>query len=217
MQRIIFSVISLFVLSSCSRQKENFSEIKIQAPSSKLGVFAALPPGRIACYGVSVKGSGISGTPGTTCKPEAGAFLGFVGDGQTIQGQVEKGSGRKFDVYLYLQGAGETASCSSIGSFSSVRPDRLYLIGSVNNITLEKPTETINIPTTFPGEANNLYAQNSYPTSCLPTTTSPGSSYQISADYRTVTGTGYKMHARAGRVNDGPMLTGTGYILRVKE
>lgn len=217
MQRIVFALISLFVLSSCTRQAEKFSDIVIEAPSSKMGIFAALPSGRVACYGVSVKGTGITGTPSTTCKPAAGTFLGFVASGQTIQGQVEKGPQRQFDVYLYLQGTGENIPCASIGSFSSVRPDRLYLIGSVSNITLEKPTETVNIPTTFPGESFNLYAQNSYPTSCIPTSISPASSYQISIDYKTAAAGGYILHGRAGRTNSGVTLTGSGYILKVKE
>jgi len=217
MQRIVFAMVSLFVLSSCTRQADKFSEIVIDAPSSKLGAFAALPPGRVACYGVSVKGSGIPLAPSSTCKPAAGAFLGFVASGQTIQGQVEKGTQRQLDVYLYLQGAGENAPCNTIGSFGSVRPDRLYLIGSVSNITLAKDTETVTIPTTFPGESQNLYAQNSYPSSCIPTTIASASSYQVSLDYKTASAGGYILHGRAGRTNNGVTLTGSGYILKVKE
>lgn len=216
MQRIVFAMVSLFVLSSCTRQADKFSEIVIDAPSSN-GVFATIPAGRVACYGVSVKGSGIPLAPSSSCKPSAGAFLGFVASGQTIQGQVEKGTQRQIDVYLYLQGTGENAPCNTIGSFSSVRPDRLYLIGTLNNITLEKDTETVNIPTTFPGEAQNLYAQNSYPSSCIPTTIAAASSYQVSIDYKTASAGGYILHGRAGRTNNGATLTGTGYILKVKE
>lgn len=211
-----FILFLIFVAGACTRQQEGFSTIKIQAPS-KNGTFAAIPSGRVACYGVNVTGTGITGTPESTCKPASGTFLGFAESGAAIQGQVAKGKARKIDVYLYLQGVSENIPCASIAPFVTARPDKLYLIGSVPSIDLEKETETVNISTTFPGEGSSLYVTNSYPGSCLPTPVNVASNYQISPAYGVSTGGGYVVHARVGRTTDGVVLTGSGIILKVKE
>lgn len=206
---------SFLVFLSCTREAKEFSTITIKAPSSKLGTFAALPGGRVACYTVSVKGSGISGSPASTCKPAAGTVFSFAAEGASIQGQVTRGTERSIDVYLYLQAVGENIPCSSL-NFHTLRSDRLYLIGSVSGLNFSKDVETVDIPTTFPGESQSLYTVNSYPVSCLPTSGGV-SNYQISSSFGTATGSGYILQGRVGRPTAGGTLTGSGIILKLRE
>ena len=210
-------LIAFVFLEGCSRKQEGFSNIRIQAPSSKIGSFATIPANRIACYGVSVRGSGITPNAATSCRPETGVVLGFVPDSGVLQGQVPKGTNRTFDVYLYLQAVGQNDPCPSMTNFSSLGSDKIYHIGTTTNINLEADNQTVDIVTTFPGEALNIVVQNSYPSTCIPTVTSGLAGYQVSTAAGTATGAGYILQGKVGRANSGETLTGTGIILKVKE
>lgn len=218
--RLLISFTIFLSLMGCSRKQEGLSSISIQMPAmhGKVGALASLPAGRVACYGVTIRGAGIPGIGANSCHPELGLNLGFVLAGETLQAEVAKGTGRTFDVYLYLQPAGENNPCPNMGSaFTTLSSQNLYKIGTLASVNLEKDVETISITTTFLGEASHLYAQNSYSPSCLPVVTAPKSGFQISASKATATGAGYILKGRVGRVVDGPELSGTGYKLKVKE
>jgi hypothetical protein len=218
--RLLISLTILLSLIGCSRKQAGLSNISIQMPNlqGKVGSLGAtLPAGRVACYGVSIRGSGITGVPANACHPELGMTLGFVAAGASLQAQVLKGSDRIFDVYLYLQPTGQNTPCPTMGGFSSLSPDNLYLIGNLPNVNLAKETETITIPITFNGVATNLYSQNSYPTSCLPPPISNVRGYQISSVESLATGAGYKLRGRVGRVVSGDELTGGSLKLRINK
>lgn len=207
------------MLSACARQPEGYSVVRLATPTaSKIGALAAVPAGRTLCYGVSIKGSGIASTPATSCKPEVGTLLGFVGPNGELKGEVLKGDARTFDVFLWVQKAGDNLPCpAGVAGLASIPSNQLYLLGSVPNIKLALDSETVSIPTTYPGDANHLAQINSYPSSCSPSLVASASAYQISTAEGVVTGAGYILQGRVGRVTDGPILTGAGIKLRVKE
>jgi hypothetical protein len=218
--RLFISFTIFLSLVGCSRKQEGLSSISIKMPAvhGKVGALTALPAGRVACYGVSIRGSGISGIPSNSCHPELGQTLGFVAAGETLQASVPKGAGRTFDVYLYLEPSGESNPCPNMGnSFTALSSQNLYLIGTLPSVDLVKETETITITTTYPGDANHLFAQNSYAPSCLPVVAANKSGYQISTSQATATGAGYILQGRVGRSMSGPELTGTGLKLKLKE
>lgn len=220
MRTTLISFTIFLSLMGCSRKPMELSKVSIEMPSvhGKVGALAALPVGRVACYGVSISGSGINSIPASTCAPALGATFGFVPAGGTLYAEVSKGTSRTFDVYLYLQPTGENNPCPNMGSaFANLSSQNLYNIGTLASVNLEKDVENITITTTYPGDANHLYAVNAYSSSCLPVVTAPRSGYQISSSMGVTTGTGYILQGRVGRVVNGPELTGTGYKLRLKE
>lgn len=225
MQRFKYYIlisISILMVEGCTRNPKGYTKVQFQTSSSTasgvVGTMATLPAGRVPCYGVSIKGSGISNSmAATSCRPEIGMRLGFVGEGGILQGDVLKGPDRTFEVYLYLQPTGQNNACPSMASFSTIPVSQLYFLGSVSNVKLEKEAETITIATTFPGEAQNLVAQNSYSASCNSNAVAGASNYQIATSTGHATGTGYILQGRVGRVNNGTILIGTGIQLRVKD
>lgn len=213
---LIISV-SLF---GCDRPVDGKStRIRIQAPEAygKVGALST-PAGRKACYGVSISGEGINGTPASNCSPQTGQVVGFVEAGKEIQASVNKGSGRKVELYVLLKAAGDNTACPSMtGAFSAHQLLNTYLVGSVSNLNLDSDEVVVEITASFPGEANHLAAQMALPATCTASIQqSYRSGFRVTAGRETLTGTGLILKARAGSTLESKELTGTGYILKVK-
>jgi len=218
--RLLISFTIFLSLIGCSRKQEGLSSISIQMPAmhGKVGALASLPVGRVACYGVAIRGPGITGVGATNCHPELGMSLGFVAAGGTLQAEVPKGNSRTFDVYLYLHPTGVTAPCPNmITAFTTLSSQNLYKIGSLPSVTLEKDVEVITIPTTYPGDSNHLYAQNSYPSSCLPAAgPTPKNGFQISSSKDVSTdGATYTLYGRVGRAVESKEVSNGSFKLKV--
>ncbi len=222
--RLCFKFISLlclgFLISSCNRpqaEDDERSVISIQAPQSKIGSLSVIPSTRKACFGVNISAADIEAPKKKECSPGLSLFAGFVEAGANLELEVPRGSGRKIDLYLYLQKSGENNPCPQMSTyFSQSDLGQLYFLGSTENISLTKSVETVTITANFPGESQNLFQQLSLPASCV-TSTSPSSNNsgaRIFVGSGVSVGSGMKLYGRVGSTYHVQELTGSGIKLK---
>jgi hypothetical protein len=212
-----------FVASACTRAGQDgaSSTLRIQTPTrdqlSKSGVnsFAALPTDRRLCYGVSIRGPGITGFPGNTCAPETGVVSGFVEAGQPLEVFVARGENRTIELYMYTMPVGDLDPCPVMGGRMEGTPLKsTYLVGSKSGVALLNDVETVEITLAFPGLSTSVATQLNVPATCTPgAAPAVYSGYQVSSGVGTANGTGIKLLGRIGRPQSGTTATGAGLIL----
>lgn len=214
--------IILLNISACSRagNKDSHSSLVIQTPTrqqlSKSGVsaFAALPTDRKICYGVSIKGPGIEGFPGSSCAPATGIVGGFVEEGTPLEVFVNRGENRTIELYLFTLPVGSTSACPGMGqNLQGPGLTSTYLIGSKTGVSILNDVETVEITVSFPGLASSVATQMSVPLSCTPGVAPQRSGFRVSTAAGTLTGGGFKLKGRVGQPNSGTLATGSGYKL----
>lgn len=154
--------------ASCTRSlNKTGSTLKISAPNSKLGALVALPAGRTACYGVSVKANDIKGYAGDNCSPATGVIGGYVLDGQTISLSVPSGTGRHIELYMYLKAVGDATACPPMNSkIPATQLVDTYFVGEATNVDTSQPETNVTIEWNHPGDAQNIAVVNGYPAVC---------------------------------------------------
>jgi hypothetical protein len=220
----------LAVQAGCQRGPEGSSKLVIQAPSkvpalasskssqeSSVSSMGLPPSGRKACYGVSVSASDIPSNS-QSCGPDLGIVAGFVEAGGTVEVQVPRGSDRRIQLYLYLEGDGENTPCPAMGrSFSSTLLPRLYLIGEASGVSLQNAVEDVTINASFPGLTMTIAKQLNLPSSCtVAGGTGSSPSRALSSGGGVAAGAGMRLTASVGRPAPGSVATGGGYRLKAK-
>ncbi len=219
---------ALLVLAGCDRgAKKDSSSIVIQAPNAGnpytktggVGALAAMPTDRKVCYGVNVTAPDIAVTAPNECSFRAGLLAGFVEPGATVELSVPKGSGRKVELYAFLQAVGENLPCPVLGP--TLPADKLvstYLVGVAEGINLQGDQVSVSIHASFPGLSQNIAQTLTFPSSCTAGAAPSAAhrSYFVSAATGTATGTGLKLKYRAGGFPGHQVLSGSGIKLIVK-
>lgn len=232
---IAFSL--LMMVGGCGPrpQTQDSSVVSIRAPqsndSSMFQSASPIPSNRKACYGISVSGPGITSVAAQSCSPQTGITAGFVASGGVISASVPRGEGRKIDLYLYLMAEGDNSACFAMGaSFIPSQLDKIYLLGSVSNVTLARDSEEVTIFANFPGVSENIAKQLSFPSSCIVAAPSPDpspsdssppgngldvrSGFRVSSGAQLSTGSGIKLYGRAGNIQKSQIATGSGILLK---
>lgn len=221
MERLLILTIFLSVGAvGCQRKSaDDRTTISIQAPQAEnrqfktggIGALSVMPSDRKACYGVNVTGTGIPTQQGSSCSPVSGVLGGFVEPGGNIEVEVPKGSGRKIELYAYLQGPGENVACPQlVPTLSTAQLQHTYLIGTANDIDANSDVVTVNITASFPGLNTNLAQQLSLPATCAPVIVENPPHSRISNGRQIASSAGYKLIGNIGRpVKSGSATAGT--------
>lgn len=215
----------LLLAVGCSRKSvvDGASRISIVVPAeeafnSKISALAHYEGFRKKCYAVVVSAADIVGGSGNACTPKFGLTAGFVAAGGSVDLEIPNGTGRKFELYMFLQKPGENNPCPVMSSaLSNEQLAQTYLVGVKENIALEGGTVNIEFTENFPGLSQHL-AQQSGVEACKPTTaiaTNPVG-FQMSSAQREAFGANVRLRARAGQVYGSTVLTGSNIKLLVK-
>ncbi len=202
-------------------QKEKLKKAKQNQKQDQLSPLAVLPTDRKLCYGVSISGPGIDKTAASQCSPELSATAGFVEAGGLIEVVIPKGEGRRIELYLFAQKAGENNPCPQMGSvLPATRLKQVYFLGKVEGLSLVKDTEEVEIPITFSGIEQNIAQTLALPSSCLanqdPAVNENHKHFGIYTSSQKSSGAGYKLYGVVGKPTDKKVLTGGGLRLIVK-
>lgn len=205
---------------ACNRngKSDGVSFLTIQTPNMNRIASSHMrnpfPLGKIQCYGISVRGGGISATLPNQCTPETGLLAGFVSSGQTLTAQVPKGISITVDLYLYLAPSGSSCPNMTAPLPDGLAPD-IYLVASVPNVSTANETTTVDIPFTF----NGVNITQSGATSCVaraPSTAIEPAYQKISGGEAVFQSGGIKLKARLGNGPQSAKLSAGGYSLTVK-
>ena len=148
--------------------------------------------------------------PATTCSPKTGVTAGFVAEGGTLSVEVPRGEARMFELYMYLQDAGSTQPCPTLGKkFSAIDLAHVYFMGSTT-VAIRNPVEDITLVASFPGVNQTLATTNSYPAVCMAVAAPTGlPGFHVSNGAGTAVGGGIRLSGAVGKTA-GPVLTGGG-------
>jgi len=195
---ILFSI-SVFLLACQRPQDEGTSKLTLDfsknSNSEKVSSLSnAFPTNRKLCFGVNVLGSGIPES-NPSCSPTLGLVGGFIEDGQILNLQVPRGTGRTIDLYLYSQQLGQP--CPQTTNLNSLNLQLIYKIGSATNVDTSKDETAVKIDAQYPGDASHLASNLSLPASCTSSfAQSPGIKMNLAIG-QAVNGNNYKMKIRA--------------------
>lgn len=202
-------------------QKDKLRKTNQNQKQNQLTTLAALPTDRKLCYGVSISGPGIDKTAASQCSPELSATAGFVEAGGLMEVVIPKGEGRRIELYLFAQKAGENNPCPQMGSVLPLtRLKQVYLLGKVEGLSLLKDVEEVEIPITFSGIEQNITQTLALPSSCLGNQDPDGNEnhkrFGIYTSSQKSLGAGYKLYGVVGKPTDSKVLSGGGFKLIVK-
>ena len=216
----------IFFALGCSRPvSTNSTKITIRAPSSlgKIGAMAAMPAGP-TCYAFNVSGPGISpkfATIGCGSTPIAtgldiGLFSAFVLPGAgDISLEVPQGSGRKIELFAYFPTSGQCDFDKD--HLTKTMLANTYKVGSVENVVIQGTQQIVEITANYPGNANHLAANITFPATCSTASAPSGhGGFHISTGMQEATGTGFKLKARIGSIQGAKTLSNANYKLYVK-
>lgn len=155
----LFCLLSGMACTRPESRDANSSKIMINIPQGMNGLSAqgsALPSDKKACYGVKVKGPGITSLP-QVCGADLGLYSGFVEAGGSFSFDLPKGDNRSFELIIHLVGL--TESCPAwdekFGSYLN-QLQSTYSAGKTEGVSIKNPEETISITMNFPGVANHI-------------------------------------------------------------
>jgi hypothetical protein len=157
------------VAAACSRDSgggsaKDQSSISIKMPSrnelaqSLISQNVTLPSDKRVCYGIHVSGSDIPvALPATSCHGNFSQTAGFVAEGESITMSINKGSGRIFELYVYLTELGSTCpSWDSAFEANQKNYDKVILSGTSGQVNLVNDDESISISLNYPGIDNSV-------------------------------------------------------------
>jgi hypothetical protein len=213
--RIAF-ILSIFTAMACNRHGEDktMSIITIASPGHLRN---QLPAGRVACYGINIKGKDLTSVPASSCAPEMGITGGFVKAGAEISAAVPKGKVIDVELYAFIEPTGVTAPCPTFdGGFNKTNISNVYLVGKAKGVSVDKDEVQVNISQNYTGQ--NVIASNSLPATCASNNgfSNGQSNFHIDAGRVHATGTGFQMNARVGATRTVNTMTGSGYKLLVR-
>lgn len=183
----------------------------------------ALPAGRKVCWGATIKGPGLNEiAPGDTCALRAGLTLGFVEAGGVLEASVPTGTGRRVDLFAFIQPPGSNEPCPG---FNVRLPVTVLLntfaMGFKDQVDMSASETQVAITASFPGATNNLATTNLIPETCTSATVPRGAPLngRVSNGANIVgqATSGYTLKARIGHgIQHEPAVSSTGYKLLVK-
>ncbi len=219
MGQVICVTLIVLTFNGCERAvTSNQSKFSIHIPAqgffgkSNVHSLSAPPSNRKACYAINITGPSITSGIADNCSLDTGIVGGFVEAGQSIDLLVPQGDNRKVELFLFLQAVGENLPCPVFGkTMSSTQLLNSYLL-STKSVPMFQSEMTIEMEINFPGAAQNIATQMSFPPSCS-LTTLPG--FTTSSARGTATGPGLVLRGRVGTVYDKKKLSAAGVNLYV--
>lgn len=214
----VFFIASLCALAACKRAAEEATQFTIQIPtakqmSEKFSAQSAVDFDSM-CFVVDVQGSNITSIPANTCQPEKGTMFGGVSAGQVVSGSVTEGT-YTFKVYGLKKDSGGCPGTINPELWNGWGLKKIYLLGEKVGQAVSGPTADINIVVSLPDENDHLFAHNSLPASCDPSSESPMKNGRdlMSAD-KLILGTTYRAYSRVNNRPDTKILSGTMYKIK---
>jgi hypothetical protein len=124
-----------------------------------------------ACFMVSVTASDIPSKTGGVCEIPSGVFYGSVAPGASasatkISLEVPKGEGRRVVVYAYFRHS-STEACAIRDNLNGFGRDRVGMLGSLENVSIRKESETLDIDISLPTQM--IATSANLPASCSTT------------------------------------------------
>ncbi len=220
--------LTFFLLLSavaCSKNQSGHARLSIQLPkaqssssSQKMTSLSAPPAGQKLCYAVNVTGSGITNVT-AACQPSMGMLGGFTDAGGTISMDIQKGTGRHLELYLYLFPAGDNGACPTLTAtgFAALDKRRVYLVGSVASFGVTQDDQSVDVPASFPGQDKNYIVQTGMPVTCIGSADTQDSynSPAIVAGGGVMTGTQFKLKGQiGGPVSSAAGMQGSSYKIK---
>lgn len=218
MRKQALVLLSLFALAACQRPQDEGSRVSIQIPSAKQfskmqNVSALAVDYNLLCFGVNVKGPGITGSSATSCDIERGIFSGATASpGQKIELDVPSGDRRVFEVYAFLRD-NVSQSCPVVteGTWGGWSTSKIYAVGKSDPVTITPPASTVSISLNLPEASQNLAALHGWANnSCYgaPTITATFAGQIAVGAGDLVSGSTMKMRARVSHKNTDQVLVG---------
>ena len=179
--RMIFLTISLLFLVACSRNSDGPSRIQVKIPKGKnssqksLGkgvsaqnLFDSLPANRLQCFAVNVTGTGLP-TVNRSCSPVEGVLSPFVKAGETITLDVDSGTNRRIEVFMFLAPEGFT-TCpewdDTFRALNGINFKSTFSVGAVADIDTQPGDNPVDIVVNFPGLTQHFHAASGVDAVC---------------------------------------------------
>lgn len=167
---LIIAAISFGGFISCTRKASESSLVQIKVPSkaqfsNKLKTLSeTFPADKKLCFAVNVTGPEIQ-SKSIQCGPELGISKGFVSSDESpeISLDVPRGLNRTIQLYFYAQDL--NSSCPTI-DVSKIDSSKVYKVGQVDNVSLQKEEELITIDVIYPGSDQSIVATLNLPATC---------------------------------------------------
>lgn len=213
-----FALIGMLFCISCHRPQQEGSTVSIQIPSAaqfakrmkQENLAASTIDYTKLCFGVNVKGPGISASPASSCDIERGVFEGqSVAHGGEIVIQVPVGDNREFEVYGFLRNSASD-QCPDIVPGWNWPTNKIYFLGSKSGVSVSPPTTDVSISITLPDEYHNLAIARGWPNSCggAPQIVK-GFSGKVLVGSKRLSSTNFRMKAHISEKQQEPVLTGS--------
>ncbi len=104
-----------------------------------------------ACFMISVTAPDLPGKSSSVCEIPSGIFYGSVAPGSSsaISIDVPKGENRRFVVFAFFRRS-SSEPCTLRDSLSSYPKDRVGILGSLANVSLQKDVENLTVDISLP-------------------------------------------------------------------
>jgi hypothetical protein len=154
---ILLSLAVFSTLLSCSRDLgTDRSVVRLQLPQTSLFEKAGVLSTRTECYGVNVRGPGISEGAGS-CQPSLGVSAGFIAktsETTAISLSVPRGSERTIEVFLYQapDGQSECKDWAQMNASPKANYRNVYKVGEKSGVDMNSEETFVSISVSLPSD-----------------------------------------------------------------
>ncbi len=216
------SLIATLLLVACQRPAgEGDASVQIYIPSVQ--EFGSSTQNKIAspvidynrlCFVVNVKGNNIQ-TTSNSCDVERGIFQGSVGPSETLAlEKVPPGNTATFEIYGLLRKSTAESCPTGLTTTFGWPVERVYFLGSAENVKVEAPTTTVDITISLPETSKDLATLKGWATSCRSKAPLLPTAGRTTLSAGILTGSQYKSYSRISDKNEIKNLQGTQYQVR---
>lgn len=167
------------------------------------------------CFVVNVRGENIPSKSSANCQIEKGLVAGSVPPGASVSMMISSSSKVTVEIFGLLRKSA-TEPCPEVSDRDWTWPiSRTYFLDAKKDVALTTAETNVEFNLTLPAITNNVAIQNSWPHSCLASSTpSNHRSGRVTAGAALLVGGSHRLYVREANVADLNSLKGNRFVIK---